>query len=231
MGNSCGCCCKCSKANYEHEQGETPAQTELTPVEFTSVANTLKTGDICVLHREGTEQTHYAMFVLYEDLGDHSPLLLLKGKTKPLPLERFKCECDNNLRHVRIVSANGRIFYGDYVKVLIYKLKRKQVVTETHCQVDKVSEIVRKLSYHEDELKFIEDTNNISDARRSQYVCTFMLAHVMTRLGWMSAQPHTVTPENFLKHLNLEEPISIKLPETTEGPLSTGSAPFFAKLM
>ena len=230
MGNSCSCCCKCSKRNYEHEEvaAATPTQTEPTPVEFTSVANTVKTGDLCVLYREGIEQTHYAMFVVYEDLGDHSPLLLLKGKTKPLPLELFKRQHEKSLRHVRIVSANGRIFYGDYVKILIYKLKRKQVITGAH--VDKVTEIVRKLNYHEDELKFIEGVKT-SDARRSQYVCTFMLAHVMSRLGCMSVQPHTVTPENFISHLNLDEPISIKLPETTKGPCITGSPPFFAKLM
>ena len=228
MGNSCGCCCNCSKRNYKHEEAETPTQTELTPVEFTSVANTLKTGDLCVLYRDGIEHIHYAMFVVYEDLGDHSPLLLLKGKTKPLPLERFKRQHEKSLRHVRIVSANGRMFYSDYVKILIYKLKQKQEITGAN--VDKVTEIVRKLNYHEDELKFIESAK-ISDAQRSQHVCTFMLAHVMSQLGCMSVQPHTVTPENFINHLNLEEPISIKLPETTEGPCVTGSPPFFAKLM
>ena len=228
MGNSCGCCCKYSERKYEHKEAETPTQTELAPVEFSSVANTLKTGDICVLHREGTEHIHYAMFVMYEDLGHHSPLLLLKGKTKPLPLELFKREHEKSLRHVRIVSANGRMFYNDYVKIMIYRLKQEQLVTGAN--VDKVSEIVRKLNYHEDELKFIEGAK-ISDARRSQYVCTFMLAHVMSRLGCMSVQPHTVTPENFINHLNLDEPISIKLPETTKGPCVTGSPPFFVKLM
>ena len=225
MGNSCGCC---SKQKYEHKEAETPTQAELIPIEFNSVANTLKTGDVCVLHGEGTEHIHYAMFVVYEDLGDHSPLLLLKGKTKPLPLELFKREREKSLRHVRIVSANGRLFYSDYVKILIYRLKQEHVIKEC---VDYVSEIVRKLNYHEDELRFIEGAK-ISDARRSQYVCTFMLAHVMSRLGCMSCQPHTITPENFISHLNLhDEPISIKLPETTKGPCFTGSPPFFVKLM
>ena len=228
MGNSCGCCCNCLKGNCELELAGSPTQAELTPVELTSIANTLKTGDICAMYREGIEQTHYAMFVMCEDLGDHSPLLLLKGKTKPLPLGLFKREHEKNLRHVRIVSANGRMFYGDYVKVLIYKLKQKQAVTGA--SVDKVAEVVRKLNYPEEELKLIEDVKT-SDARRSQYVCTFMLAHMMSLLGCMSVQPHTVTPENFLNYLDLDEPISIQLPETNTGPCISGSPPFFVKLM
>ena len=217
----------CLERNIEHnKQEEESIQTELTPVEFTSIANTLETGDLCILYRSMTEQPHYAMFVVYDDLGDHSPLLLLKGKTRPLPLERF--ECEKCLRHVRIVSANTRIFYGDYVKVLICKLKKNQMIPGA--KVDEVAEIVRKLNYHENELKIIEDAN-LSDACRSQYVCTFMLAHVMSRLGCTTVEPHTVTPKDFTKHLSLHEPISIKLPETSEGPLITGSPPFLAKLM
>jgi len=232
MGNLCGC--KHSKRSNEHEQAENSVQTkltsegstELTPVEFSSIADTLKTGDLCILYRHNMEEPHYAMFVVYEDLGEHSPLLLLKGKTKPLPLERFKRE--RSLRHVQIVSASSRIFYGDYEKVVIRKLKRSQIISGAH--VDEVTEIVRKLNYHDDELKIIEDTN-LSRPRRSQYVCTFMLAHVMTQLGCMSIEPHTVTPATFINHLNLDEPISIKLPETSKGPLITGSPPFLAKLM
>lgn len=223
MGNLCDC--KCSERNSEHEQTEPSRQPELTPVEFASLKNTLKTGDLCVLYRKGMEEPHYAMFVVYEDLCDHAPLLLLKGKTKPLPLDHFKLQHGNNLRHVRLVSANCRIFYGDYEKVLIYKLKRDQVILGE--RVDEVTEIVRKLKYHKDELKFIEDTK-ISDARRSQYVCTFMLAHVMSRLGCMKVTPHNVMPEDFMSHLNLGEPTSIILPEATKGPRSP---PFFAKLM
>lgn len=228
MGNSCGC--NCLEANSEHEQAEASTQAEPMPVEFTSIRDTLETGDICMLYRKGMEQPHYAMFVVYEDLGDHSPLLLLKGKTKPLPMERFKHECGKSLRHVRLVSANCRIFYGDYVKVSICKLKKKDVIPGA--LVDKVTEIVRKLKYHEDECKLIENPK-LSNGCRSQYVCTFMLAHVMSRLGCMSVQPHTVTPEDFTRHLSLDKPISIKLPETTKGPLITGhgSPPFLAKLM
>lgn len=228
MGNSCDCM-PCSKTNRKHEQAEISAtQADTKLVELASVAGTLQTGDLCVLYREGMEQPHYAMFVVYEDLGDHAPLLLLKGKTKPLPLECFKCEHERNLRHVRLVSANCTIFYGDYKKVLIYKLKQNQIIPGA--RVDNVTEIVRKLKYHEDELKLIENVG-LSDAHRSQYVGTFMLAHVMSQLECMSVQPHAVMPEDFTRHLSLDEPISIKLPETTKGPLITGSPPFFAKLM
>lgn len=195
------------------------------PVDFNSVANTLQTGDICLLYRKGMEQPHCAMFVRYEDLGDNSPLLLLKGKTKPLPLEKFA----KSQRDVRIISASTRIFYGDYEKVLIRKLKKDQVIPGQ--KVDEVAETVRSLEFHENELKLVEDAN-LSAESRSQYVCTFMLAHVLSRLGHVSVEPHTVTPENFMGHLKLDDPISINLPETRAGPLvSHGSPPFFAKLM
>lgn len=227
MGNLCGCKCL-EKTNSENEQVETKTQAEPTPVEFISVRDVLETGDICMLYRAGMEHPHCAMFVVYEDLGEHSPLLLLKGKTKPLPIEKFRHERDKSLRHASLVSANCRIFYGDYVKVLVYKLKKHKIIPGAH--VDRVIDIVRKLEYHEDELKVIEDPQ-LSDACRSQYVCAFMLAHVMSQLGYISVQPHTVMPECVLKQFMFEEPISIKLPETTKGPLITGSPPFLAKLM
>ena len=196
-----------------------------SPIDFNSIANTLQTGDICLLYRKEMEQPHCAMFVRYEDLGDNSPLLLLKGKTKPLPLEKFV----KSQRDVRIISASTRIFYGDYEKVLIRKLKKDQVIPGQ--KVDEVAETVRSLEFHENELKLIEDAN-VSAESRSQYVCTFMLAHVLSRLGHASVEPHMVTPENFIGHLKLDDPISINLPETRAGPLvSHGSPPFFAKLM
>ena len=215
------------RSTYRSEQGA--ANSDETggpsPVDFNTIASSLETGDICLLYRKGMEQPHCAMFVRYEDMGDNSPLLLLKGKTKPLPLEKFV----KGQRDVRIISASTRIFYGDYEKVLIRKLKKNQLIPSQ--QVDEVAEAVRGLEFRENELKFVEDAN-LSSESRSQYTCTFMLAHVLSRLGHISVEPHTVTPEDFIGHLKLKEPISINLPETRAGPLvSHGSPPFFAKLM
>ena len=199
---------------------------EAEPVDFSSIAGTLETGDICLLYRKGTDQPHYAMFVKYEDLGDDSPLLLLKGKTKPLPLEKFD---KKGQRDVRIISASTRIFYGDYEKVLICKLKKDNAILGQ--QVDEVAETVRNTEFHENELKFIEDAS-LSAESRSQHTCTFMLTHVLSRLGHLSVEPHTVMPKDFISYLKLDNPISIKLPETRAGPLvSHGSPPFLAKLM
>ena len=213
----------------QHSQQTTSSSDAATApslVDFYSMTNTIATGDICLLYRKGMEQPHYAMFVKYEDLGDHSPLLLLKGKTKPLPLENF----DKTKRDVRIISASTRIFYGVYEKVLIRKLNKDGKVIPGH-QVDEVAETVRSLEFHESELKLLEDAN-LSAESRSHYMCTFMLAHMLSRLGHMSVEPHTVTPQDFINHLKLEDPISIKLPETRAGPMvSHGSAPFLAKLM
>ena len=198
---------------------------EPAPVDFASIAKTLKTGDVCILYRKGMEQPHYAMFVLCDEFDDNPPLLLLKGKTKPLPLEKFEKE----QRDVRIISASTRIFYGDYEKVLIRRLKKDKDIPGE--QVEEIAEAIRNLKFHENELKIIEDAN-LSPELRSLHVCTFMLAHVMSQLGQISVEPHTVTPKDFISHLKLDDPISIKLPETRAGPLvSQKSAPFLAKLM
>ena len=211
---------------YTPQETVTNKATDLEPVEFASIADTLETGDICLLYRKGMDQPHYAMFVKYEDLGKDSPLLLLKGKTKPLPLKNFN---DKGPRDVRIISASTRIFYGDYEKVLIRKLEKDQAIPGA--QVDEIAETVRNTEFHENELKVITD-ETVSDESRSQHTCTFMLAHVLSRLGHLSVEPHTVTPKDFISHLKLKDPISIKLPETRAGPLvSQGSPPFLAKLM
>ena len=199
--------------------------TDPEPVDFVTISDDLETGDICLLYRKGVDQPHYAMFLKYEDLGEDSPLLLVKGKTKPLPLDKF----NKKGRDVRIISASTRIFYGDYEKVIIQKLTKNKPITGE--QVEEVAEAVRKTEFHEDELKIIEDPN-LSPESRSQYACTFMLAHVFSGLGCISVEPHTVTPENFISYLNLGKPTSIKLPETRAGPLvAHGSPPLLAKLM
>ena len=205
---------------------ESREAAEAEPVDFSSIADTLETGDICLLYRKGMDQPHYAMFVKYEDLGDDSPLLLLKGKTKPLPLENFD---KKGQRDVRIISASTRIFYGDYEKVLIRKLKKENAILGQ--KVDEVAETVRNTEFHENELKIIEDAN-LSAESRSQHACTFMLAHVLSRLGHLSVEPHTVMPKDFISHLKLDNPISIKLPETRAGPFAFHrSPPFLSKLV
>lgn len=194
------------------------------PVDFISIADKLETGDLCLMYRKGSDQPHYGMFVVYEDLPEQPPLLLLKGKTKPMALDKF----EKTQRHVRIVSASTRIFYGDYEKVVIRKLKKDKIIPGA--QVDEVADAVRQLEFHKDELKIIEETN-LSDDSRSHIVCTFMVAHVMSQLEQYKGEPHKARPETFLDGLSLDEPISIMLPETRMGPLSTGSPPFLAKLM
>jgi len=214
-------------ASRRQRRGPSDAATtkeQSAPVDFVSIADTLETGDLCLMYRKGSNQPHYAMFVVYEDLPEQPPLLLLKGKTKPMPLDNF----EKTQRHVRIISASTRIFYGDYEKVVIRKLKKDKVIPGA--QVDEVANVVRQLEFHGDELKIIEDAS-LSDDSRSHYVCTFMVAHVMSRLEQYKGEPLQAKPETFLEGLSLDEPITIKLPETRMGPLSTGSPPFLAKLM
>jgi len=220
MGSCCG-----RQADYVHSsEHDLETEEEPQPVEFVSIADTLETGDLCLLYRKGLDQPHYAMFVVYEDLVDHPPLLLLKGKTKPLSLSDF----DSDHRHVRIVSANTRIFYGDYEKVTVCKLKKDTIIPGIN--VDKAADVVEETDYINDELDVIKNPN-LSETSRSQHVCTFMLAHIMSQLGYLTVKPHTVRPDNFLNHLVIGDPISIKLPETRKGPLCTGSPPFLATLM
>ena len=182
------------------------------------------TGDLALLYRGDNQTPHYAVFIQYNRCDSNFPLLLLKGKTKPLPLEKFN---PNISRDAHTVSAITRIFYGDYRKVAV---RRLQTTKEFDCQ--EIIDLVNKLSelpFTDEEIRAIREA--ATPEERSAVLCTFMVAYFYKSIGELEAEPNTITPQSLVGALSLTEPTYIKLPKVKEGPMASGDPPFLAKLV
>lgn len=200
--------------------------SEKKPVKFHKIEHQIKSGDLAILFREGQEVPHFAVFVDNSKCDPHFPLLLVKGRTKPLPQEKFKVASG---REAHPVSAVTRIFYGDYKKVAIRHLVVPPEV-DFMCQdlMEYINQ-VRNIPFSSEELEAIERVN--SSQERSAHVCTFMVAHFYKQMGVLNGDPLKVTPETLQDHLDLEEPIYIKLPPPRPGPVASGDPPLLSKLV
>ena len=190
---------------------------------FSEIEHTISTGDLALLYREGQEVPHYAVFVQHSECDPNFPLLLIKGKTKPLPLTKFK-----PVRHAHSISAVTRIFYGDYKQVAIRHLNYDKPIAreEAMALIDQVMEI----PFTPHELEAIEKAK--SPEERSSIVCTLMVSHLYHLLGVLRGDPTTVTPANLEDHLDLHDPVFLKLPRRKSGPVANDDdPPFLATLV
>ena len=197
---------------------------ESKSVKFAEIEDTLMTGDLALLYRGDNQIPHYAVFIRYSGCDSNFPLLLLKGKTKPLPLEKFD---PNVSRDAHTVSATTRIFYGDYHKVAI---RRLQMTHEFNCQ--EMMNLVNRLSeiqFTSKEIKAIRES--ATPEERSAVLCTFMVAHFYKNIGELDVEPDTVTPQSLTDMLSLTKHAYIKLPKVKEGPVASGDPPFLTKLV
>lgn len=192
-------------------------------VRFAVYENKIATGDLALLYRDNSEIPHYAVFVQCNSCDPNFPLLLIKGKTKPLLMEKF----DHKGRHAHPVSAVSRIFYGDYSKVAVRHLRLQEAIcaTTTMELIDKVQGI----PFSDKELEAIETAQTA--AERSSIVCTFMVAHLYKLMGILDGDPGDVLPTTLQDNLQLSDPVYIKLPAMKPGPLLTGDPPFLEKLV
>lgn len=200
--------------------------SERKPIKFHKIEHQIKTGDLAVLYREGQEIPHFAIFVDNSKCDSNFPLLLVKGKTKPLPLEKFKASSG---REAHPMSAVTRIFYGDYKKVAIRHLvvpPEKDFMC--HDLMEYINQI-KNIPFSNEELEAIETAS--SPQERSARVCTFMVGHFYRLMGVFNVEPSRVTPWTLQDHLQLEEPIYIKLPPPRPGPVASGEPPLLTKLM
>ena len=179
-----------------------------------------------MLHREGQQVPHFAVFIDNTKCDPNFPLLLVKGRTKPLPEEKFKV-CWGREAHA--VSAVTRIFYGDYKKVAIRQLNLPQG-KEFMCQdLWEYIDQVQKVPFSEKELQVIRKAN--SPQERSAYVCTFMVAHFYKLMGVFNGDPSSITPETLQDYIDLDEPVYVKLPPPMPGPVSSGDPPLLSILV
>ena len=196
--------------------------TEVT-VKFSDIEDSLETGDIALLYRAGQTLPNFGIFVNHANCDPYFPLLMIKGKTKPLELSQFNAIH----RDVRIITAVTRIFYGDYDRVAIRRLRTGQ---KFDClQALKVAEKVEaEIKYSSQEVMMITEAE--TPEQRSLIMCTFTLAHVYKELGVLLANPIDLRPDTILNALPLSDPIFIKLPPVKLGPLVTGTPPLLSQI-
>ena len=193
---------------------------------FSDIEHKISTGDLALLFREGQETPHYAIFVDHGECDQNFPLLLIKGKTKPLPLEKFNPDVPRN---VHPISAVTRIFYGDYRDVAV-----RHLVVEEPINCAKAMSLideVQKIPFSPTEIEAIKSAKTPQE--RSSIICTFMVAYFYKHLEIFDGDPTSVSPESFQEtiHSKLSPPTYIDLPPVKPGPVATGDPPFLSKLV
>lgn len=192
------------------------------PIKFPLIEEKIATGDLAILKRANEDVNHFAIFIHHDACDPTFPLLLIKGKTKPL--RNF----DRSVkRHAHPVTAVNRIFYGDYEMVSVRQLVPK---VEKSCHdTMKILEEVPDIEFSDTEVQAIEGAG--SPEERSSILCTFMIAHFYKLLGVLKTNPEEIRPGNLEANLSLTEPTYIKLPAVKEGPVARGDPPFLSKLV
>ena len=210
------------RGSTQSDPGTSHSKKEEVLVKFCHIEESLKTGDLALLYRSEDELPHFAIFVDHSHCDPHFPLLFIKGKTKPLPIQHF----NRGHRDIRVITAVTRIFYGDYHKVAICRLQTKKTIS---CQEAlEAAERVEAIPYTQQELMMIEEA--ASPGERSKIMCAFNLAHVYKEMGVLMHNPTDIRPNIFMDALPLADPVRIKLPPLKPGPLVTGDAPLLAQL-
>ena len=193
-------------------------------VKFRDIEDSLATGDLALLYRHGEKQPNYGIFVNHGECDPYFPLLLIKGKTKPLPLSHF----NPAQRDVRVITAVTRIFYGDYERVAVRRLKAGDRINCSRA-LEAATKVEEEVPFTAQEIMFINEA--ATDTERSLYTCTFALSHVYKELGIMLANPIDIRPDTFEQALPLSSPIYIKLPAYKPGPLIGGTPPLLSQLV
>lgn len=190
---------------------------------FSEIESAISTGDLALLFREGQEHPHYAVFVSHSDCDPNFPLLLIKGKTRPLDLSKF----NRRVRNIHPISAVTRIFYGDYHSVGIRHINLEEPIS--CAKVMGLVEQIERTPFTQEELDAIEKAT--TDNERSLLVSAFTMAHLYKALGLFPGDLGSVRPHNFQDHLKLSEPTFIQLPAVKLGPVATGDPPFLSQLV
>ena len=198
------------------------------PVEYSTIEEEIATGDLAVLYREGQTTPQFGIFIQHDDDETDFPLMLVKGKSKPLPLEKFK---PTGNRKATPVTAVTRIFYGDYSKVAVHRSVLASVGKGTLSCKDAMSIVdeVEKIPFEDKEITAIKDAKSSSD--RSALLTVFMVAHFYKRLDALRGAPSDMTPSILEEMLQLSKPTYIKVPPLKPGPVINKDPPLAMKLL
>lgn len=210
------------RGSTQSEPGTSHSEKAEPLIKFCHIEGSLKTGDLALLYRSEDEVPHFGIFVDHTQCDPHFPLLLIKGKTKPLQIQNF----NKKERDVRVITAVTRIFYGDYHKVAIRRLQTTRTIS---CgEALEAAQRVETIPYSQQELMMIEEA--ATPGERSKIMCAFNLAHVYKEMGVLLHKPTDIRPDIFMNALPLGDSVRIKLPSLKPGPLVTGDAPLLAQL-
>ena len=193
-------------------------------VNFSDIESTLKTADLVLLYRPGQSLPRYASFINYKEIDPYFPHLLAKGRSLPLKMADFS----PHQRDVVIHTAETRMFYGDYEKVAVRKLKDHNRTVSSN-EAMNVIEAIKKIPYSEKEQAAVSNAKSAEE--RSAIVSTFVIAHFYKQLGILEKDPADLLPETLEKALPLEEAVFFTLPPVKRGAMSTGKPPLLARLV
>jgi hypothetical protein len=209
-----------------------PEQSAEQLFEYSEIEETIASGDLAVLYRKGQKIPHFAVFIQHPQDDPDFPLLLLKGRTKPLPKERTLAR-----REAHTTTAVNRIFYGDYKRVLVRHLESRACSEIPINKMMELAEEVQKSIFSDGEQDAI--ANAESDEARSALVGAFMVAHFYKLLSksvsidrpLFDGEPSQVTPHTLQQCLKLTEAKSLNLPPLKPGPLVSGDPPLLHQLL
>lgn len=211
-----------------------PEQSAENLFEYSEIEETIASGDLAVLYRKGQKTPHFAVFIQHPQDDPDFPLLLLKGRTRPLPKEQTSAQ-----REAHTTTAVNRIFYGDYEKVLVRHLESRACGEIPISKMMELAEEVQKTTLSDGEQAAI--ANAESDEARSALASAFMVAEFYKLLSKsvstdrdrpiFEGEPSQITPHTLQQWLKLKEAKSINLPPLKPGPLVTGDPPLLHQLL
>lgn len=196
-------------------------------VEFGDIEEKIETGDLALLYRGNQEIPQFAVFIQHDKEDIDFPLMLVKGKTKPLPAERFN---PSQPRNFELKTAVTRIFYGDFSKVIIHRSvlanagKGPVSCKDATALVDEVE----KIPFEEKEIAAINGAK--SDVERRAVLNAFTVAHFYKKLGVLKGDPSDATPATLEGMLQFSEPICVKVPPLKPGPVINREAPLLIQV-
>lgn len=187
----------------------------------------ISTGDLALLYRDDEKLHHYAVFVQHDHSDSLFPLLLIKGKTKPLPLDKYDPALP---RHAHAVTATSRIYYGDYCKVSIRRLKLNREISFE--EAFKAMDSIEGIPFSPEEVELYKDTS-LSPKERSAIMCSMMVVHLYRALGVLEQVPRPTRdlPLVLEGQLPLEEPMYLKVPPVEWGKVDSKDPPPLIKLV
>ena len=241
---------KHKKHSHHHMEDDDEVQEEVDFFEkkekrhnLHKIKPTLKTGDLCVMYRAKDPEPQYAIIVDYSECAPHFPLLILKGRSKFMSLAEFSRK---QYLEVKLISASSRMFYGDFNKVYIHRLKTGQA--PSCMDIDRVKDAISKYEIYALEREAIErEISSLAptgfmvacgedsirpNARILKVPSCLVVAHAYNKLGYLKGDPCQARPDNLLEMIDLEEKrVRIKVPKPRKGPMQKGEPPLLSRLM